>query len=385
MPERTIVNADVGSKQFLLNKNEIYSALYNMIISQEVFDRIGDSGELVDMAKVDGGLYGDTKLFYAADVLASSAWGNDAEAANLLNLDRPAAPECQAIVLDKFRQIRLTLDDYLSKRAWSDEGAFGQFNSLMEGMVGKTKRIYDVTLYNAFVGTAKGVDSASAEQKIEVSVASNEEPEMEAKKIAKAIADLLVEMKTVSRKFNKYGHITKFGEDEIKIVWNSEFINKISKVDLPAIFHKEGLMDKFGEHVLPAIYFGTPNAAKVVAGSNDGTYRSMIEKVYGSGSSAVHVFPGELIPAAVEIAAGEGYTPDATVIAKVLVKLPPYMSAFEVGTSFFNPRSLTTNRYLTFGHNTLEILEAYPCVTVYEKTTEDVVAKHVIVDELPTE
>lgn len=353
-----------------LNPNEIQSSLFNMVISQDVFDRVGDSGELVDEAKVDGGLFGDTKLYYAADVLASSEWGNDAEAANLLSLDRPDAPECQAIELNKFRQIRLTLDDYLSKRAWSDEATFGQYTSLMEGMIGKTKRIYDVTLYNAFMGTAKGVDGASAEQKVEVEIAATETPEMEAKLIAKAVADLLVEMKTVSRKFNTYGHITKFGEEEIKIVWNSEFVNKIAKVDLPAIFHKEGLMDKFGQHVLPAIYFGTPNAAKVLAANNDGTLRSMVEKVYGSGSSAVHVFPGELIPASVDIAKGEGYVVDPTVICKVLVKLPPYMSAFEVGTSFFNPRSLTTNRYLTFGHNTLEILEAFPCVTIYKTTPE---------------
>lgn len=344
-----------------LRQNEIYNALYNMIISQEVFDRIGDSGELVDKAKVDGGLYGDTKLFYAADVLASAEWGNDSEAANLLALDRPDAPECQAIVLDKFRQIRLTLDDYLSKRAWSDEGAFGQFNSLMEGMIGKTKRIYDVTLYNAFIGT----DTVAAQER-EVEVLSTDTPETEAKLIAKAIADLMVEMKTVSRAFNEYGHITKFGEDEIKVIWNSEFVNKIKKVDLPAIFHKEGLMDKFEENVLPSIYFGTPNSAQVAAADNDGSYRSLIEKVYGSGSSAKHVFPGEKIPSGVIIAKGEGYAVDSTVICKVMVKLPPYMSAFEVGTSFFNPRSLTTNRYLTFGHNTLEHLKAYPCVTVKE-------------------
>ena len=42
----------------------------------------------------------------------------------------------------------------------------------------------------------------------------------------------------------------------------------------------------------------------------------------------------------------------------------PYMSAFEVGTSFFNPRSLTTNHYLTFGHNTIEYLKNYPFITV---------------------
>lgn len=249
----------------------------------------------------------------------------------------------------------------------------------MEGMIGKTKRIYDVTLYNAFVGTAKGVDSASAEQKVTVTLPSNVEPEAEAKEIARAIADLMVEMKTVSRKFNKYGHITKFGEDEIKVIWNSAFINKIKKVDLPAIFHKDGLMDKFEENVLPNIYFGTPNAAKVNAASNDGTYRSMIEKVYTKSEVAYHVFPGELIVSGVDIEAGEGYTVDASVICKVMVKLPPYMSAFEVGTSFFNPRSLTTNRYLTFGHNTLEILEAYPCVTVYEAKTGDATSKPVTI------
>ncbi len=353
-----------------LNQNEIQSALFNMIISQDVFDRIGDSGELVDKAKVDGTLYGDTKLYYAADVLSSSAWGNDAEAANLLSLDRPAAPECQAITLDVFRQIRLTLDDYLSKRAWSTEGAFSQYQSLMEGMIGKTKRIYDVTTYNAFVGTAKGVDSASAEQKVEVNLPANVTDEKEAKEIARAIADLMVELKTVSRKFNKYGHITKFSEGQIKVIWNSAMVNKIKKVDLPAIFHTEGLMDKFEEDVLPAIYFGTKNAAKVLAANNDGSYRSMVEKVYTKSNVNYHVFPGEKIVAGVDIEAGDGYTEDATVIAKVLVKLPPYMSAFEVGTSFFNPRSLTNNRYLTFGHNTLETLDAFPCITVYEKIAD---------------
>lgn len=94
-----------------LRSNEIFAALFNMIISQQVFsDNIYDTkSSLVDRARVDGSLYGDTKLYYSTDVLKSAPWGNDAEAANLLNLYRPAAPECQAIYIDQFRQICLTV------------------------------------------------------------------------------------------------------------------------------------------------------------------------------------------------------------------------------------------------------------------------------------
>ena len=140
-----------------LNSNEIFAALYNMIISQEVFtDNIsGTDSELVDRARVDGGLYGDTKLYYATDVLKSAPWGNDAEAQNLLALHRPDAPECQAITLDKFRQISLTVDNYLSKRAWGTESAFSNFNNVMLGWIRETKRIYDASTYNAYLGTAE--------------------------------------------------------------------------------------------------------------------------------------------------------------------------------------------------------------------------------------
>ena len=119
---------------FTLNPNEIFASIANMIISQEVFaDNLGKHQTLVDSARVDGGLFGDKKLYYATDVLESHPWGADSEAANLLALDRPADPEVQDITLDVFRQIRLTVDNYLSKRAWSTEGAFSSFQSVMLG------------------------------------------------------------------------------------------------------------------------------------------------------------------------------------------------------------------------------------------------------------
>lgn len=347
---------------FTLNPNEIFASLANMIISQEVFaDNLGKHQTLVDKARVDGSLYGDKKLYYATDVLESHVWGADAEASDLLALDRPQDPEVQAITLDVFRQIRLTVDNYLTKRAWSSEGAFSSFNSVMLGWMRETKRVYDGTLYNVFIGTN---ESALGAQKQTVASKAAATPEAEAKLIAEKIANILVEMGDYNRDYNDYGFLRSYGEDAIKVIWNSKFINKIRKVDLPAIFHKEGLVDKFEEEVLPARYFGTKNTGKVTTSSNTGNYRSVIEKTYIKSGTEYHVFPGDAIPSGVEIAAGEGYIVDPDIICKIVVKLPPFMSAFEVGTSFFNPRSLTENHYLTFGHNTLTALKNYPFVTL---------------------
>jgi hypothetical protein len=368
---------------FTLNSNEIFATIANMIISQEVFaDNLGKHQTLVDKARVDGGLYGDKKLYYATDVLKSAPWGNDAEATNLLALHRPADPEVQDITLNVFRQISLTVDNYLSKRAWATEGAFSSFNSVMLGWMRETKRVYDGTLYNVFIGTAQtseGAQMQSVDVTSAVGSATGEEANrLEAEAIAQKIADLMVEMGDYSRDFNDYGFLRSYAEDAIKVIWNSKFVNKIRKIDLPTIFHKEGLMDKFEEEVLPARYFGRAVVAsdigegKVIGAdgaydSTKGTLRAAKEFDYND----KHYFPGDALATSgtyVGVVGGlevaDVYLEQADVIAKVVVKLPPFMSAFEVGTSFFNPKSLTENHYLTFGHNTLEYLKNYPFITI---------------------
>ena len=348
-----------------LRSNEIFAALYNMIISQQVFaDNIaGTNSRLMEANRVDGFLYGDTKLYYSTDVLESQPWGNDAEAANLLALHRPPAPECQAIVLDVFRQISLTVDDYLSKRAWSTEGAFSSFNSIMLGWIRDTKRVYDATLFNAYVGTAETDEGLQTQTITLPSVEGDAEAtnRLQAQTIAEAMANILVELTDVTRDYNDYGNLRSFSEDDIIVVWNSAFVNKIKKLDLPTIFHNEGLIDKFGEYVLPSRYFGTVNAGAGSAPASNTTVRSLIETDY----SGTHVFPGDLLPNNATYAANTTYTVDDNIAFKMMYRRSvPFMSAFEVGTSFFNPKSLTENHYLTWGHNTLEYLKNYPFVTV---------------------
>ena len=350
-----------------LNSNEIFAALYNMIISQQVFaDNIASTGsELVDMSRVEGSMYGDTKLYYSTDVLKSTKWGNDAEAANLLALHRPEAPKCQAIRLNVFRQIALTVDDYLSKRAWGDEGAFSSFKSVMLGWMGDTKKVYDATTFNAFVGTAKsGVATENVEIDLTTAVGAatgEEAARIEGGVIAEEIAKLITNLKDITRDYNDNGQLRSYNISDLVFVWNSDAVAKIEKRDLPTIYHKD-IVEKLGEYVLPARYFGTVNAGETQG--NGTTVRSLVEQDIG----ANHYFAGDLIKASDKAPAGTSYTVNPKILFKVMHRQSvPYMSAFEVGTSFFNAKSLTDNRYLTFGHNTLEYLKQYPFVTVTKK------------------
>ena len=220
---------------------------------------------------------------------------------------------------------------------------------------------------------------------------------MQALTIASDMADLFDDLGDVSRKFNVYKFLRSYSEDEIKVVWNQKYINRITKIDLPTVYNKDGVMEKFDEYSLPRRYFGTiitssnistysdstPAPGKPIdsdnnqytPGSNNanGTIRSLIEKDVTVGGTPYHVFAGDEIPATATIVAstgdflpGEVYIEDSKVICKVMTKIPPYMSAFEVGTSFYNPRSLTENAYLTFGHNTIEQILDSAYVTVKE-------------------
>lgn len=368
-----------------LNANEIFASLSNMIISQQVFaDNLKRNySNLIN--RVDGSMYGDTKLYTSTDALRSYAWGNDAEATKLLELERPEEPQTQAITLDTFRQIRLTVDNYLTKRAWMGEGAFSSFNSVMLGWMQDTKFIYDVTLNNVAIGT---IESSEGKQEVDITLPTVEgdqeaENRLQAQTIATKVADLIVDLKDISRDYNDYQNIRGYSDDDFKYVWNASFVNKINKLDLPTIFHKD-FIDKFAEETLPARYFGKIGKVDTSKDqTSDGLkIRSLVEqdvtlaaaynykgKSLPSGSK-FHLFAGDIIPSGIKVASKTEvlvpfYTEDETIVCKLVHKSDlPYMSAFEAGTNFFNGRSLTDTKFLTFGHNTIVHLHDKPIVTI---------------------
>ena len=391
---------------FAFNANELFTSLGNMIISQWVAsDNVSKGGKsLLNVFKTDGSMYGDSKFFYATDALKSVEWTQDSvDALNVLATHRPADPKVQKIVLNKFRQIQLTTDSVLSKRAWSDEGTFSTFTTVLIGWMGDTKYLYDESIINCVIGTSKAT-SGRQNQSVTLETGASAKADVEAQNrinaqlIAKKAADIITDLTSVrnAKFYNDYGFRRKYRKDQFITVWNADALNKITKIDLPTIFHKDGLMDKFEEEILPSRYFGdlldsTLAAASVYDATNNPTgmftkngnnytivntgstankVKSLIETDYTVSNVTTHVFPGDTIPVGAVLTITSSTVPFAYIenedkICVVMHKRSvPYMSAFEVGTSFFNPKSLTENHYLTFGHNTLEYLKNYPFIVV---------------------
>lgn len=399
---------------FKFNTNEIFTTLGNMIISQRVLaDNINRGGDsLLSVFKTDGSLYGDTKLFYATDALKSYEWIQDSQdALNLLATHRPADPKVKAIVLDAFRQIPLTTDAYMTKRAFADEASFSQFTTVMIGWMDDTKYLYDESVINVCVGTTKttqGKQNQSVTLTTGASGAANVEAQsrINATEIAKKAADLITDLTSPrnGKFYNDYGFRRIYSKDDFITVWNADVINTITKMDVPSLFHKEGLDQVLGKaYALAKEYFGT-----VITSSNVSTYSastattgkpitsgtgaytpgssnangmicSMIECDITVSAVEYHLLPGDEIPAGTVLASsaaagtmayGTIYIVDSSVLFKVIHKdALKYMSAFETSSEFWNARNLSTNRYLTFGYSdpfgTEGIrLPNYPFITV---------------------
>lgn len=371
-----------------LNPNEVYESIFNMIIKQVVkYPELANNYSFVNMFKEEGGTYGDTVLYYANDVLRSREWTGDNEAMNLLALERPEDPDCQAITINRFRIIKTSTDSYLTKRAWSTESAFSTFTGIIKSLVGKTKELYENTMINTFLGTMEGDAEVN---EITVKLASIEADELtldanklKAQKIGEKLANLLVDLKDYQRKYNSYGHMRAYNEDDIVFIWNSKWVNTITKQSLPTIFNAQGLIDKFKQHVLPAKYFGTiiddvtghngltvqaNGKIKITSGYSGPQLTTMDEiTVYGADGKTVvrHYFPGEKLALDDEFVPGRAYIEDDKVICKVITKdTVKYMAGFSTSTEFFNPQALVTSNMLIWSYADPVLLMDQPCITV---------------------
>lgn len=381
-----------------LNTNEFYNALYNAYRLYFMYaDNLAgmDRDTLADRYRSDGGMYHDQNLFTDMDVLYSRVW--DPTDTNVLAPEAVVAPKQQVITVDQFRQIGLYTDEYLSRRAWMDPTNYDQFRTVVQKQVVETKRVFEQRLVDTYVGTYANSGAQAVTLTWDAPENAEEANRIQAMEIARAIGDLYVELRDTTNKYNNNGFVKAFAPDDIDIIWNGAYYNQIRYVDLPTIFHKDELLS--GGKVLAPRYFGTVQTTGTADGS---TIRAMEEyfiPVNGSGvyaaSGAVgvtHVFPGDLLPSGTPItnagAGSETYADMTTKIngvnrtikvctkafaykvdEKIICKLVhrngvKYLSSFETSTEFWNPKNLTTNRYLTWAYARPEALDGYPYITL---------------------
>lgn len=361
-----------------LSVNEIQSSIYNMIIGQYIHTRniANTYNTLLNMARKNSGLYGDQELHYATNAYRTYEYDPDTtEQCNVLAVHRPPAPKCQAIQLNNARYIPVTIDDYFSKRAFSSESVFSDYNATMVQWLRDTMEIYLTTLFNAYIGTTEAT-AGSQEQTVTLTgipdpaTASDEEAEnrLIASLIGEKIANILVALKDPiqGKEYNDYGFYRSWNAEDLVIVWNSAFFNKIRKVDLVTIFHDEGIVDKLEEkYVLPDTYFGTVNTSTGKTSASNVTVRALIEAEYTVSGVKYHVFPGELLPGNADYAANTTYTVKTDVICKIMHKdSVPVLDGVEGEKVFINGRNWSENRYLHFLVNSFEYLKDMPLITV---------------------
>lgn len=389
-----------------LNTNEFYNGLFNAYRLIYTVSDGRDFSSLADMFRVDGGRYADKSVFTDMDVLMSRPW--DPEDGNILASELTVTPKQQQITVNQKRQIAMTSEQYLSKRAWMDPSVFDEFNGVVQAQVRNTKRLHEQRLINVFIGTttATGAKASSGSQNITVDVTTavgettgEEKNRITAQQIMSSLADLFADLEDSTRNYTDNGFMKAYPEDSFMIIWNSAWYNSILNIDLPTVFHDEGLKRLLtsGKKITPR-YFG---AAVTTSATADGTTnRASAEyaiRVNSSGEYAAagtafkNVFPGDLLPKGTPIVATgtaetsakveftvngrkvtvltystvHSYVADPNVICKVIHKdSVKYLSSFETETEFWNPKNLRTNRYLTWMYADPEYLAAYPFITV---------------------
>lgn len=343
-----------------LNANEVFSTTYNQIISIQVFPSgVENLDGVYSARKVDGTLYGDTKVYRSTDVLQSYEWSHTASDYNLLTQKRPTNPKIDTITIDTFRQIPVTVDEYLSKRAYMDEGSFASLNGVFLSWLQKTKEIYEHTTYtaNMLVSAQAG---AKAFTTIDLSadgsgatLSGYDLLKWRAQELYRVIEDNMKELEEPSRSYNDHAFLRTYKLSDFDIIVPLGVLSGIRKHDIPFLFSPDN-KPLFKE--VNWKYFGAINDSGGTTAASNTAVRALVEKVY----DGTNYWPGDLLPDSTAYLANETYTcsytarpslNDAVTILMVHKQDYPIMSAFSVGTSFFNAKTLATNHYLTFGHN----------------------------------
>lgn len=196
--------------------------------------------------------------------------------------------------------------------------------------------------------------------------------------IKRAILDLKAKLKDNSRDFNGYGFYASYDWNDFTSAWNSEYINEINSLSLYSAFNPKYIEAETDGRIWTPKWFGNVlTTAGTTTASNTDIF-SLVEINSDESTNfpltatqiaggVYRIFPGDLLPDSFNYGANEAYQADPKVICKIFApEYVYYMTGYEQGESFYNPRSATTNHYLRKGFSDVYISKFRPFITISE-------------------
>ena len=363
-----------------LNSNEIYSALYNVrILFQKIAPQTVKRDEIVSLLEKSVGMYGDTGIVTGMDIQGTYDFGMDAEAANLLAINRNDSQKTEKYTINKWRQTDVTNDAYISKRAFLDEGTFAAFNGYLVSTLSKAMDAFESGTVKTSLGTFSAIPAA---MNITLTLPAPDGTEaterIRASMIKKAILDLKADLKDNQRTYNGYGFYASYDWNDFTAVWSSEYSNEINALALYSTFNPEYIKEATDGRIWTPKWFGNVNTSAGTTGASNTTVYSLIEvnsdettnfplTAAQKLANVYRIFPGDLLPDSFSYGANESYTVDPKVICKIFApEYIYYLTGYEQGEAFYNPRSATTNHYLRKGYSDVYISKFRPFITISE-------------------
>ena len=370
-----------------LNSNEIYNALFNLrILFQKIAPQTIKRDEIVSLLDKAVGMYGDSGVVQGMDIQGTYDFGLDAEAVKLLSINRNKTQKVERFVVDKWRQTDVTNDAYISKRAFLDEGTFALFNGYIVGTLAKAMDAFESGFVKSSLGTyTSPLESNNVSITLPESDGTEATERIRAAKIREAILNLKDDLGDNQRKYNGYGFYGSYSWDELTPVFSSKYMNEINALALYNTFNQEYLKNATEGRRFTPKWFGnvltsggTTPANNLDAPVSNTTICSLVEcNSDGStnfpltdtqlGSGVYRIFPGDILPNSFAYKANEAYQVDTSVIGKIFApEYVYYITGYQQGESFYNPRSATTNHYLRKGYSDVQISKFRPFITLKE-------------------
>lgn len=362
----------------MLNSNEIYNTLFNVrILFQKLVPNTVKRDEIVSLLDKATGMYGDSGLLMGLDIQGSYEFGMDSEAPKLLSINRNKTQKVERYTIKNWRQTDVTNDAYISRRGFIDEGTFAMFNGYLVGTLSKAMDAFETGTVKAGVGTY-----TRPELVINVQMPAADGTEaterIRAAKIKQAILDLKADMADNQRKYNGYGFYSSYDWNDFTSAFNTKYSNEINALALYSTFNPEYIKEASSGRQWTPKWFGNVNTNSGTTDPGNTTTYSLIERNSDGTDNfpltqeqldggVYRIFPGDLLPEDFDYEANETYDKDEKVIAKVFApEYVYYMTGYEQGESFYNPRSATTNHYLRKGYSPVQVSSFVPFITLRE-------------------